>query len=44
MWSIRIDQELRELYKDVDTVADSKKKRLKWVGHVVRMDHGRIEG
>jgi hypothetical protein len=30
-------------YKDLDIVADIKeeKKRLEWVGHVVRMDRGR---
>jgi hypothetical protein len=33
---------LRELYKDLDIVADSKKKRLEWIGHVIRMDQGRI--
>jgi hypothetical protein len=32
---------LRELYKDLDTVADIKKKRLEWTGHVERMDHRR---
>jgi len=26
---------LRELYKDLDIVVGIKKKRLKWVGHVV---------
>jgi hypothetical protein len=34
-------QELRELYKDLYTVADIKKKRLEWIGHVVGMDQGR---
>ena len=33
-------QELRELYKNLDIEADIKKKRLDWVGHVVRMDQG----
>ena len=28
IWRIRIDQELREIYKDLDTVVDIKKKRL----------------
>jgi hypothetical protein len=28
IWRIRTDQELRELYKDLDIVADIKKKRL----------------
>jgi len=40
IWRIRTNQELRELYKDLDTVADIKKKRLEWIGHVLRMDKG----
>ena len=31
---------MSELYKDLVIVADIKKKRLEWVGHVVRMDRG----
>ena len=38
---IRTNEELRMLYKDLDIVADIKKKILKWIGHVVRMDQGR---
>ena len=41
IWRIS-DQELREPYKELDTVADIKKKRLEWIGHVVGMDQGRI--
>jgi hypothetical protein len=41
IWKIRTDQELRELYKELDIVADTKKKRLEWTGHVLRMDQGR---
>jgi hypothetical protein len=37
----KTNQELRELYKDLDIVADIKKKRLKWTGHEVRTDQGR---
>jgi hypothetical protein len=40
MWRIRCNQELSELYKDLVIGADIKKKRLEWVGHVVRMDRG----
>jgi hypothetical protein len=29
-------------YKHLDIVADIKKKRLEWTGHVVRMDHGSV--
>jgi hypothetical protein len=35
IWRIRTNQELRELYKYLDIVADIKKKRLEWIGHVV---------
>ena len=38
---IRIDQELRKIYKDLGTEVDIKKKRLEWIGHVARMDQGR---
>jgi len=31
---------LRELYKDLDIVADIIKK-MEWIGHVLRMDQGR---
>jgi hypothetical protein len=37
----RTDQELRELYNDLDIVADIKMKRMEWTGHVVRIDQGR---
>jgi len=40
MWRKRTDQQLRELYRDLDLVADIKKKRLEWIGHVVRTDRG----
>jgi hypothetical protein len=41
MWRVRTEQELRELYKELDIVADVKRKRLEWTGHIVRMDQGR---
>ena len=41
MWKIRTNQELRELYKNLDIVADIEKKRLECAGHVVRKDQGR---
>jgi len=40
-WTIRTNQELRELYKDLDKIADIKKKRLELNGHVGRIDQGR---
>ena len=39
IWRIRNNQEFSELYKDLDIVADIKKKRLEWIGHVVRLVH-----
>jgi hypothetical protein len=42
MWRIRHNQELRELYKDLDIVTDIKNRILEWIGHVVRMELGRI--
>jgi len=42
IWKTRTNQELRELYKDLDTVVDIKKNRIEWIGHVARMDQGRI--
>jgi hypothetical protein len=41
MWRIKTDQELRELYKDIDRVADIKKNRLGMVGRVERVDRVR---
>jgi hypothetical protein len=38
VWRIRRNEELRELCKAPDLVADIKVKRLKWLGHVIRMD------
>jgi hypothetical protein len=42
IWIIRTNQELWELYKDLDTAADIKKGRLECIGHLVRMAHGRV--
>jgi hypothetical protein len=36
------NRELRELYKNLERVSDIKKKALASIGHVVRMDHGRV--
>jgi hypothetical protein len=38
---IRANEELRELYRDLDTVADIKKKRLELIDFVERMDQRR---
>ena len=42
IWRIRTNQELRELYKDLDRAAAINKKTLKWTGHAVRIDQKRI--
>ena len=41
IWRIGSNQELGEMYRDLDTVADVEMRRLDWIGHVVRMDQGR---
>jgi hypothetical protein len=40
MWRLRTNQELWELYKDLDIVADIIKQSLAWIGRVVRIDQG----
>jgi len=42
IWRIRTNQELRELYKDLDRAAAINKKTLEWIGHAVRIDQKRI--
>jgi hypothetical protein len=37
VWRIRTIQELNELYKIVALLRDIKRRRLKWVGHMIRM-------
>jgi len=38
IWRIRTNQELRKLYKDLDTAAAINKMRLEWIEHAVRID------
>jgi hypothetical protein len=38
IWRMRTNEELGELYKDLDVVTDIKKKRLEWIGHAIRME------
>ena len=38
IWSIRTNQKLRELHKDLDIVADIKNKKLDGIGHLERID------
>jgi hypothetical protein len=42
IWRIRTNQDLRELHKDLDTVANIKKKRLEWIGHQRRIRCERV--
>lgn len=42
MWRIRYNFELRQLYKEANIVEFAKLLRLKWAGHVERMDDHRI--
>jgi hypothetical protein len=42
MWRIRTNQELRELYKDLDIAADIKSNRLEQTQRLVRMDYIRV--
>ena len=41
LWRIRSNQELRVLYEDLDVETDVKKKRLEWIGLVVRKNQER---
>lgn len=41
-WRIRTNEELRELYNEPDIVTFIKKGRLRWIGHVERMDSTRV--
>jgi hypothetical protein len=34
-WTVTTNREFEEVYKDLDIVADSKNKRLEWLGHVI---------
>jgi hypothetical protein len=42
IWRLITNEKLRERYRDLDTVGYIKNKRLEWVGHLVRMGHGRV--
>jgi hypothetical protein len=41
-WRIDTNNELWELYKDLDTVADVKKKRMEWTGYLARIGCGEV--
>jgi hypothetical protein len=40
IWRKRTNQELQDLYKDLNKIACIKKKRFEWIGHIVIMGHG----
>jgi hypothetical protein len=42
IWRIRTYKELMALYQELDIVAEIKKARLRWVGHVERMSEDRV--
>jgi hypothetical protein len=42
IWRIRTKKELTALYQEVDIVAEIKKARLRWLGHVERMSEDRV--
>jgi hypothetical protein len=39
---MRTNKELMTLYQELDTVAEIKKARLRWLGHVERMSEDRV--
>jgi hypothetical protein len=41
-WRIRTNKELIVLYQELDIVAEIKKARLRWLGHVERMSDDRV--
>ena len=41
-WRKRYDRELEELYSEPNTVKVIKSSRLRWAGHVVRMDDNEL--
>jgi hypothetical protein len=42
IWSIRTNKKLMALYQELDTAAEIKKARLRWLGHVERMSEDRV--
>jgi hypothetical protein len=42
IWRIRTNKELMALYQELDIVAEIKKVRLRWLGHVERMSEDRV--
>jgi hypothetical protein len=42
IWRIRTNKGLMALYQELDTVAEIKKARLRWLGHVETMSEDRV--
>jgi hypothetical protein len=42
IWKIRTNKELMALYQELDVVAEIKKVRLRWLGHVERMSEDTV--
>jgi hypothetical protein len=42
IWRIRTNKKLMALYQELDTVAEIKKARLRWLVHVERMSEDRV--
>jgi hypothetical protein len=42
IWRIRTNKEQMALYQELDIVAEIKKARLRWLGHVERMSDDRV--
>jgi hypothetical protein len=42
IWRIRTNKELIVLYQELDIVAEIKKARLRWLGHVERISGDRV--
>ena len=41
-WRSRTNEEVRQLYGELDIVSEIKKGRLSWLGHVERMSEERV--
>jgi ribosomal 50S subunit-associated protein YjgA (DUF615 family) len=41
-WRIRTNNELQVLHKETDIVADIRRRRVQWLGHMIRMDDSRL--
>jgi hypothetical protein len=42
VWLIRTNEELKELYQKLDIVAEIRRRRTGWLGHMIRMVDGQM--